>query len=95
MVVRPPDFSATKKYPMLVLLHGGPQTMWDNAWGYRRQVTRDAANGGGIPKEFTKVDETPGPEGQPKAARPAEPFHDLQLEKAIEVLAQRLKEGKG
>ncbi len=35
MLVRPPNFTATKKYPMLVLLHGGPQTMWDNAWGYR------------------------------------------------------------
>ena len=35
MVVRPPNFTATKKYPMLVLLHGGPQTMWDIAWGYR------------------------------------------------------------
>jgi dipeptidyl aminopeptidase/acylaminoacyl peptidase len=35
MLVRPPNFSATKKYPMLVLLHGGPQSMWDNAWGYR------------------------------------------------------------
>ncbi|HYW65330.1 MAG TPA: S9 family peptidase [Candidatus Dormibacteraeota bacterium] len=35
MLVRPPSFSATKKYPMLVLLHGGPQTMWDDAWGYR------------------------------------------------------------
>ena len=28
-------FSASQKYPMLVLLHGGPQTMWSNAWGYR------------------------------------------------------------
>jgi dipeptidyl aminopeptidase/acylaminoacyl peptidase len=35
MIVRPPGFVATKKYPMLVLLHGGPQTMWSNAWGYR------------------------------------------------------------
>jgi len=35
MIVRPPQFSATQKYPMLVLLHGGPQTMWSNAWGYR------------------------------------------------------------
>jgi dipeptidyl aminopeptidase/acylaminoacyl peptidase len=26
----PPLFVATKKYPMLVLLHGGPQTMWSN-----------------------------------------------------------------
>jgi len=35
MVVRPPGFSPTKKYPTLVLLHGGPQSMWENAWGYR------------------------------------------------------------
>jgi dipeptidyl aminopeptidase/acylaminoacyl peptidase len=35
MLIRPPNFDATKKYPLLVLLHGGPQTMWPNAWGYR------------------------------------------------------------
>lgn len=35
MLIKPPDFEATKKYPLLVLLHGGPQTMWSNAWGYR------------------------------------------------------------
>jgi dipeptidyl aminopeptidase/acylaminoacyl peptidase len=35
MLVQPPAFSPTKKYPLLVLLHGGPQTMWSNAWGYR------------------------------------------------------------
>jgi len=35
MILRPPQSVATKKYPMLVLLHGGPQTMWTNAWGYR------------------------------------------------------------
>ena len=35
MLLRPASFSATKKYPLLVLLHGGPQTMWSNAWGYR------------------------------------------------------------
>src|SRR5437764_7441043 len=35
MLIRPPKFAATKKYPLLVLLHGGPQTMWSNAWGYR------------------------------------------------------------
>jgi dipeptidyl aminopeptidase/acylaminoacyl peptidase len=35
MMIRPPDFDTTKKYPLLVLLHGGPQTMWSNAWGYR------------------------------------------------------------
>ncbi len=35
MIIRPPESVSTKKYPALVLLHGGPQTMWSNAWGYR------------------------------------------------------------
>jgi dipeptidyl aminopeptidase/acylaminoacyl peptidase len=35
MLLHPPSFSAGKKYPLLVLLHGGPQTMWSNSWGYR------------------------------------------------------------
>jgi dipeptidyl aminopeptidase/acylaminoacyl peptidase len=35
MLIRPPHFDAGQKYPLLVLLHGGPQTMWSNAWGYR------------------------------------------------------------
>ena len=35
MLIRPPNFDATKKYPMLELLHGGPQTMWSDDWGYR------------------------------------------------------------
>jgi len=35
MLIRPPKFDASKKYPLLVLLHGGPQTMWGDSWGYR------------------------------------------------------------
>ena len=35
MLIKPPNAEAGKKYPLLVLLHGGPQTMWSNAWGYR------------------------------------------------------------
>jgi dipeptidyl aminopeptidase/acylaminoacyl peptidase len=35
MLLRPPQFDAKKKYPLLVVLHGGPQTMWGNSWGYR------------------------------------------------------------
>jgi dipeptidyl aminopeptidase/acylaminoacyl peptidase len=35
LLIRPPQFDAAKKYPLLVLLHGGPQTMWTNSWGYR------------------------------------------------------------
>lgn len=35
LLVRPPNFDAKKKYPLLLLVHGGPQTMWADAWGYR------------------------------------------------------------
>lgn len=35
ILIRPPQFAASQKYPLLVLLHGGPQTMWSNDWGYR------------------------------------------------------------
>jgi dipeptidyl aminopeptidase/acylaminoacyl peptidase len=35
MVVKPPNFDASKKYPMLLLIHGGPQQAWTDAWGYR------------------------------------------------------------
>ena len=35
MLLKPPQFAPGKKYPVLVLLHGGPETMWSDAWGYR------------------------------------------------------------
>jgi dipeptidyl aminopeptidase/acylaminoacyl peptidase len=35
MLLRPPNFDAAKKYPLLVILHGGPQTQFSNAWSYR------------------------------------------------------------
>ena len=35
MLIRPADFDATKKYPLVAVLHGGPETMSSNAWGYR------------------------------------------------------------
>ena len=35
MLVRPPGFDAGKKYPLVLLAHGGPQTMWEDSWGYR------------------------------------------------------------
>ena len=34
-VVKPPNFDASKKYPGIVLIHGGPQGAWGNGWGYR------------------------------------------------------------
>jgi len=34
-LVTPPDFDPNKKYPALVLIHGGPQGAWSDAWSYR------------------------------------------------------------
>jgi dipeptidyl aminopeptidase/acylaminoacyl peptidase len=35
LLLKPPHFDASKKYPLLLLIHGGPQGAWDNDWGYR------------------------------------------------------------
>ena len=35
MLLRPPNFDASKKYPTILLIHGGPQGEWDDDWGYR------------------------------------------------------------
>lgn len=34
-LVTPPDFSPTKKYPAVVLIHGGPQGAWEDFWQWR------------------------------------------------------------
>jgi len=45
MVVRPPNFDERKKYPVIMLCHGGPQTMWTDAWSYRWNAQLFAAPG--------------------------------------------------
>ena len=35
LLLKPPHFDAAKKYPLLLLIHGGPQGAWDDDWGYR------------------------------------------------------------
>lgn len=35
MMALPPRFDQSKKYPLLVLMHGGPHTMWRDNWGLR------------------------------------------------------------
>jgi dipeptidyl aminopeptidase/acylaminoacyl peptidase len=35
MLIRPPRFDPSRKYPLLLLIHGGPQNMWANNWSYR------------------------------------------------------------
>ena len=34
-LVKPVDFDASKKYPLVVLIHGGPQSAWNDSWSYR------------------------------------------------------------
>jgi len=34
-VVKPNNFDPNKKYPLVVLIHGGPQSAWNDNWGYR------------------------------------------------------------
>ena len=34
-VVKPSDFDASKSYPLMVLIHGGPQSAWNDSWSYR------------------------------------------------------------
>ncbi|MCU1329051.1 MAG: peptidase prolyl oligopeptidase active site domain protein, partial [Bryobacterales bacterium] len=34
-IVKPPGFTPTRKYPVLMLIHGGPQGEWGESWTYR------------------------------------------------------------
>jgi dipeptidyl aminopeptidase/acylaminoacyl peptidase len=42
---KPPAFDASKKYPLVVLIHGGPQGAWNDAWSYRWNPQIYAADG--------------------------------------------------
>ena len=44
-LVKPPNFDASKKYPVKFLLHGGPQGAWGDDWSYRWNPELFAANG--------------------------------------------------
>ncbi len=45
MLLRPPGFDASKKYPLVVICHGGPQTQFGDAWSYRWNDQMFAAAG--------------------------------------------------
>jgi dipeptidyl aminopeptidase/acylaminoacyl peptidase len=34
-IIKPNNFDPSKKYPLAVLIHGGPQSAWNDNWGYR------------------------------------------------------------
>jgi dipeptidyl aminopeptidase/acylaminoacyl peptidase len=44
-LLKPPDFDASKKYPVVFLIHGGPQGAWDDAWSSRWNPSLWAAQG--------------------------------------------------
>jgi len=44
-VVKPPDFREGRKYPLLYLVHGGPQNSWHDGWTYRWNAEVFAAAG--------------------------------------------------
>lgn len=44
-LIKPPGFDASKKYPVVFLLHGGPQGAWDDGWSYRWNPSLWAAQG--------------------------------------------------
>jgi dipeptidyl aminopeptidase/acylaminoacyl peptidase len=44
-IVKPANFDATRKYPLVVLIHGGPQSAWNDNWGYRWNPQVFANNG--------------------------------------------------
>jgi len=44
-LVKPPNFNPARKYPVLVLVHGGPQGEWGESWTYRWNAQVFAASG--------------------------------------------------
>ncbi|HKR64134.1 MAG TPA: S9 family peptidase [Thermoanaerobaculia bacterium] len=44
-LIKPPNFDPSKKYPAIVLIHGGPQGAWGDAWSYRWNPQPFAARG--------------------------------------------------
>ena len=42
---KPPGFDATKEYPLIYLIHGGPQGAWTDSWGPRWNNQMFAARG--------------------------------------------------
>ena len=44
-LIKPPAFDASKKYPVVFLIHGGPQGVWGDAWSTRWNPSLWAAQG--------------------------------------------------
>ncbi len=44
-LLKPPGFDAKKKWPVVYLIHGGPQGAWEDAWSFRWNAQVWAAQG--------------------------------------------------
>ena len=44
-LLTPPNFDAARKYPVVFLIHGGPQGAWEDAWSHRWNPSLWAAQG--------------------------------------------------
>jgi dipeptidyl aminopeptidase/acylaminoacyl peptidase len=44
-IVKPANFDASRKYPLAVIIHGGPQSAFNDSWGYRWNPQIWANNG--------------------------------------------------
>ena len=47
-IVKPPGFDLGKKYPLLVLIHGGPQGVWKFLMRYAPPETRTQIQAAGV-----------------------------------------------
>ena len=44
-LLKPPDFDDKKKWPLVYLIHGGPQGAWEDGWSFRWNAQLWAAQG--------------------------------------------------
>jgi dipeptidyl aminopeptidase/acylaminoacyl peptidase len=54
-LVKPPNFDASKKYPVKFLIHGGPQGAWGDDWSYRWNPELFAAPTASMPSGYVVI----------------------------------------
>jgi dipeptidyl aminopeptidase/acylaminoacyl peptidase len=54
-LVKPPNFDASKKYPVKFLIHGGPQGAWGDDWSYRWNPELFASPTAATPSGFVVI----------------------------------------
>jgi dipeptidyl aminopeptidase/acylaminoacyl peptidase len=54
-IVKPPNFDASKKYPVKFLIHGGPQGAWGDDWSYRWNAELFASPTSSTPSGYVVV----------------------------------------